>query len=62
MRLFDFARTFLAISLTRQRLFCAPFFTWLQIERVALDFLDDIFLLHFAFKTPQSAFESFAIL
>lgn len=61
-RLFDIAGPFLAIALAGERFLRAPPFSGLQIERVPLDFLDDIFLLHFAFEAPQRAFERFAIL
>src|SRR5947209_1629116 len=60
--LLNVARTLLAIPLACQRFLRPAFFARLQVERVAFDFLDDIFLLNFAFKTAQRAFERFAIL
>ncbi len=60
--LFDVSRTLLAISLPSERFFRAPFFARLQVKRVPLDFLDNVFLLYLAFKPPQSAFERLAIL
>ena len=52
----------LAIALPRQRRFHSLLFTRLQVERVALGFLDDIFLENFPFETPERALQSFAIL
>ncbi len=60
--LFDFARTFFAIALACQSFFSPPLLSRLQVKGVALDFFDDIFLLHFPFEAPQSAFKRFAIL
>jgi len=60
--LLDLARAFLAIALAGECFLCAALFTGLQIERVPLDFLNDVFLLNLALKTAQSTFERFAIL
>lgn len=60
--LFDFARAFFAVTFARQRFFRPALFTRFQVERVPLDLFDDIFLLHFAFETAQSAFQRLAFL
>jgi hypothetical protein len=52
----------LAIPLARQGFLGALLLTWLQVERVAPDFLDDVILLDFALETAQRAFQSFPIL
>ena len=52
----------LAIALTCQRFFHAFLFTGLQIKRVTLDFLDDVFGLHLALKAPQGILKGFAFL
>jgi hypothetical protein len=62
LSLFNFARTLFAISLARQSFLGAPLFPWLQVEGVTLDFLYDVFLLHFSFEAPQGAFQRFSIL
>jgi len=56
------ATLLLAQSLPRKRFFCPALFTGLHIEAVLLDFLDDIFLLHFALKTAQRIFQRFTLL
>ena len=33
-----------------------------QVERMALHFLDDVFLLHFALETTQCIFQAFTLL
>jgi hypothetical protein len=48
--LFDIAGTFLAISLASERFFCAALLARLQIERVTLDFFNDVFLLNLALE------------
>ena len=53
--LLDFLITLLPVALTRQRFFGSPLFTWLQIEGVSLDLLNDVFLLNLAFKPAQGA-------
>ncbi len=40
----------------------AFFLTRLQVKGVALNFFDDVFLLHLALKTAQSVFEGFSLL
>ena len=52
----------LAIALARQRFFHAFLFTGLQIKRVTLDFLDNVFGLHLALKAPQGILKGFALL
>lgn len=61
-KLFNLAWAFLTITLPGESFFGTALFPRLQIERVALDLFDDIFLLNLALKAPQSAFEGFAIL
>ena len=53
---------FLAIALASKRLFHTLLFTWFQIKRVALDFLDDVFRLHLALKAAQCVLKGFAFL
>ena len=52
----------LATPLARQRLLRATLVSRFQIERVLLDVLDDVFLLHFALEAAQCAFDRFALL
>jgi hypothetical protein len=52
----------LAIALTSKRFFHALLFTGLQIKRVTLDFLDNVFRLHFALEAPQCVLKGFAFL
>ena len=52
----------LAIALARQRFFHAFLFTGLQIKRVTLDFLDNVFSLHFALEATQGILKGFAFL
>ena len=56
-----FARLFPA-SLACERFLNTLFFAGLQIKGVALNLLNDVFLLHFALKTSQRIFEGFALL
>ena len=51
-----------AIALTSKRLFYAFLFTRLQIKRVTLDFLDNVFRLHFALEASQCVLKGFAFL
>src|SRR5262249_15726044 len=53
---------FFPAAFSRQRLFDAFLFAWFQVEGVFLDFLNNIFLLHFAFESPQCILNGFAIL
>ncbi len=52
----------LAIAFASQRFFDTLLFTGLQIKRVPLYFLDDVFGLHFAFEAAQGIFKGFAFL
>jgi hypothetical protein len=52
----------LAIALPRKRLFHAFLLTGLQIKRVTLDFLDNVFSLHLALEAPQGILKGFAFL
>src|SRR6202020_771855 len=52
----------LAITLASQRFLHALLLTRLQIKRVTLDFLDNVFGLHLALKTPQGILKGFAFL
>lgn len=52
----------LAITLASERFFDALLFTRFQVERVPLNFLDDVFSLHFAFEAAQGIFKGFAFL
>jgi hypothetical protein len=62
VKLFDFPTLLLACSLARERLLGTTPVARLQIERVLLDILDDIFLLHLPFETAQRALDRFAFL
>jgi hypothetical protein len=52
----------LAIALACKRFFHAFLFTGLQIKRVTLDFLDNVFSLHLALEAPQGILKGFAFL
>jgi hypothetical protein len=62
LQLVLFLARLLAGSLTSQRSLHALFFAWLQVKGVALDLLDNVFLLHLAFKATQSILEGFSLL
>jgi hypothetical protein len=51
-----------AIPFPRQRFFHATLLTGLQIEGVALNFLDDVFLLDLPLEPAQRVFKGFALL
>ena len=53
---------FLTAALTRQSFFDALLLTGLQVKGVALDLLNDVFLLHFSLEAAQSILERFALL
>jgi hypothetical protein len=57
-----FLANFLAGTLAGECGFYALFLTRLQVKGVALDLLDNVFLLHFALKTAQSILEGFPLL
>jgi hypothetical protein len=52
----------LSQSLAGKRLFRAALFSRLHVITVLLDFLDDVFLLHFALKTAQCIFQRLTFL
>jgi hypothetical protein len=52
----------LAAPLPGERLFGATLVARLQIERMLLDILDDIFLLNLTLETAEGAFDRFAVL
>jgi hypothetical protein len=52
----------LTIALASERFLHAFLFTWFQIKRVTLDFLDNVFGLHLALKAPQGILKGFAFL
>lgn len=45
-----------------QRFLHPRFLAGFKVKRVPLDFLNDVFLLHFSFETTQCVFERFAFL
>src|SRR5579863_517351 len=57
-----FLACFLACALASQRCFHPLFFAGLQVKGVALDLLDNVFLLHLALEATQSVLERFALL
>jgi hypothetical protein len=52
----------LSQPLAGKRLFCATLFSRLHVITVLLDFLDDVFLLHFALKAAQRIFQRLTFL
>ena len=60
--LFDFPATFLPVPFACQRLLDPQFLARLQIERMALDLFDDVFLLYFTFEAPEGVFQGFTVL
>ena len=56
-----FAR-FLASSFTSESGFDTLFLAGLQVKGVALNLLDNVFLLHLALETSQSVLEGFSLL
>ena len=54
--------SFFPAALARQRFFHALLLAGLQVKGVALDLLDDVFLLHFALEAAQSIFEGLTLL
>lgn len=57
-----FLANFFAGALARQRSFDPLFLSRLQVEGMALDFLDDVLLLHLALEAAQSVFQGFTFL
>ena len=62
VRLVLFSPGFFAAALAGQCCLGPLFFPGLQIVAVFLDFLDDVFLLHFSLKTAQRVFQGFTFL
>jgi len=60
--LVQFPALLLSAAFPSQRLLRATLVARLQIERVLLDILDDIFLLHLSLEAAQGAFDGFAFL
>ena len=56
------ASLLLARTLARQRLLGAATVAWLQVERMLLDILDDIFLLHLPLEATKRALDRLAFL
>jgi len=50
------------VAFARQRFFGALLLTRFQVERMPLDFLDDVRSLHLALETPERALQGFSIL
>ena len=50
------------VAFARQRFLGTLLFTRFQVERMPLDFLDDVFSLHLALKAPERALQGFSIL
>ena len=61
-QLIRFPPLLLAQSLPRKRFLCPALLAGFHVEAMLLDFLDDVFLLHLAFKTPQGIFQRFTLL
>jgi hypothetical protein len=61
-RLILFAALLLTQPLSRQRLFHTSLFSWLHVKAVPFDFLNDVFLLHFALETTQRILQRFTLL
>jgi hypothetical protein len=57
-----FLARFLTSSLARESGFDTLFLAGLQVEGVAFDLLDNVFLLHLALEAAQSVFEGFSLL
>ena len=52
----------LAEPFAGERLFCATLFSRLHVIAMLLNFLDDVFLLHFALETAQGIFQRLTLL
>ena len=57
-----FFTSFFATTILCQRFLDTFFLAGLQVKGVALDLLDDVFLLHLALETSQPVFEGFSLL
>src|SRR4029077_2387887 len=62
LNLIRFPPLLLAQSLPRKRFFRPALLAGFHVEAVLLDFLDDVFLLHFALETAQCIFQRFTLL
>jgi hypothetical protein len=62
LALFDFTPALLPVSFPGKSSLDPFLFTRLQIERMALDLFNDVFLLHFPFEPPEGVFQCFAVL
>jgi len=60
--LFDFPATFLPVPFTRESLLDTQLLTRLQIEGVAFDLFNDVFLLHLPLEAPEGVFQRFTVL
>jgi len=60
--LIRFPPLLLAQSLPRKRFLGPALLAGFHVEAMLLDFLDDVFLLHLALKTPQGIFQRFTLL
>jgi len=60
--LFDIAGALLAVTLSGESFLCAAFFARLQVKRVPLDFLNNIFLLNLPFEAAQRTLKRFTVL
>jgi hypothetical protein len=52
----------LAVALACERFLDALLLAWFQVEGVALNFLDDVFRLHFALEATECILKGFAFL
>src|SRR5262245_5767838 len=57
-----FSTNLLSAAFSGQGLLDTFLFAWFQVERVFLDFFDDVFLLNLAFESPQGIFNGFSVL
>jgi hypothetical protein len=62
MLLILFFARFLASTLASESSFDSLFLAGLQVKGVALDLLDNVFLLHLTLETAQSVLEGFTLL
>jgi hypothetical protein len=62
LMLIRFPPLLLAQSLPRKRFLCPALLAGFHVEAMLLDFLDDVFLLHLALKTPQGILQGFTLL
>jgi hypothetical protein len=60
--LFGVPGALFTVALARESFLSALFLTGLQVERMPLDFLDDVLLLDLALETAQCAFQGFSVL